>query len=58
MVKINLKSLQEDLRKIGIAFILAGFANVFLAEHSYIYSPYIITIGVLLWFFGIIEKRR
>jgi hypothetical protein len=56
MIKINLKSLQEDLRKIGIALMLAGFADLFFNDNSYLYSSYIVLSGGVFWTLGIIEK--
>jgi hypothetical protein len=58
MVKINLQSLQEDLRKIGIAVMLAGFADIFFAEQTMVYSKYIALIGFYLWLAGIYKIKE
>jgi hypothetical protein len=55
-VQFNLNAVQEDLRKVGIALMLAGLANLFFSNDSYIYSQYIVLSGMLFWFLGVVKK--
>lgn len=55
---INIEALQEDLRKVAIALMIAGFADIFFNQQSYLYSSYIIISGGVIWFLGLVKKRE
>lgn len=58
MISINFKALQEDARKVGIAVMLIGFANIFFSDASHWYSSYILMSGIFSWSLGVITVKE
>ncbi len=56
---LDLKSIKEDLRKVGITFMTGGIAGIFL-QHlvSIKLALWLAMIGVILWCCGIIKKHK
>lgn len=49
MIKIDQQALQEDLRKVGIGLVLAGFADIFFNDSSHLSgSSYILISGAII----------
>ena len=60
MPKINFEALQEDLRKIALALLIAALAAVLLKTDNTDHWHAIITamIGIILWFIGLIDFQK
>lgn len=55
-LRINHALAREDLRKLGLAFIIAGFIALFTASISdSLYACLLIVIGSLVWVTGLVE---
>jgi len=55
---IDIKSLQEDLRKIAIALFVAGFVGIVLKKADILLSIYIVFIGLFIWFLGLYRNLK
>jgi len=52
---LNFTAIQEDLRRVGIAVIIAALAALFFGSASTYHAIYIILFGLLIWLFGVFE---
>jgi len=56
-MKIDLKSLQEDLRKLAITLFVVGLVNYFTDEFKITISAYLVLGGMILWSLGLVRKE-
>lgn len=59
-MRFNIESLQEDLRKLALALLIAALASALLKpEESDIWHIVLtVTMGMLLWGLGLIESKE
>ncbi|WXT99763.1 MAG: hypothetical protein Ctma_0467 [Catillopecten margaritatus gill symbiont] len=50
---IDIKALQDDLRKLAIALFITAFIGFFLKEQNFWHVSYAIFSGLLLWVLGL-----
>jgi len=55
--RLNFSAVQEDLRKVGIAVIIAALAALFFGSASKTHAIYIVLFGLFIWLFGILEFK-
>ncbi|SMM99590.1 hypothetical protein SPONN_720 [uncultured Candidatus Thioglobus sp.] len=54
-MKIDIKALQDDLRKFAIAIFIAAFVSFFLKEQNFWQVSYAVVSGLFLWTLGLIR---
>jgi hypothetical protein len=54
-LKLNRKSVQEDVRKVALALVIAILVSVIINDKNLIDYVYVIIIALVLWFAGIIK---
>lgn len=55
---INIESLKEDLRKIGIGLLLAGMIHMALNESDMKRGLIVLVIGYIMWAIGLISPTQ
>lgn len=57
--KVNFKSLHDDLRKIGITFIIGAITGVFINPHSkWIPLSILAILGLFVWWLGLNDGEK
>lgn len=57
--RVNFKSLHDDLRKVGITFIIGGMTGLFLGSHSKLIPLSVLAIlGLVFWYLGLSDGEE
>ena len=56
---VNFKSLREDLRKLGVTFIIGGLTGLFLRPHNEIIPLVVLSLmGLIIWYLGLCDGEN
>lgn len=54
-MRLKFEAIQEDMRKVGIAVVIAALAALFFGSSPLQHTLYVILFGLVVWLFGVIE---
>lgn len=56
---VNFESLHDDLRKVGITFVIGGLMGLFIRPHNEIIPLSLVTIlGLIIWYLGLTDGKK
>ena len=56
-MKLNLESIKDDIRKIGVALIVAGLVSGLIKENAFFEVIYPVFFGIVLIALGVLENK-
>jgi len=57
-MRFKFDAIQEDLRKVGIAVVIAALASLFFGSAPLQHTIYVILFGLVVWLFGVIDFSK
>jgi len=57
-MRFKFDAIQEDLRKVGIAVVIAALAALFFGNTSLQHTISVILFGLVVWLFGVIDFSK